>query len=247
MALLYEVREGIAYISFNRPEKHNAFRDEDLAALVESLQRFDAEEGAQIAILSGQGRSFSSGGDVAERLERSVEEGSTSGRVTEGEAFLGCRNWKPVIAAVHGYCLGHALATALLCDHLVAARDAVFQVTEIKLGLSTASSVPRLGKGAFAEEVAMTGRYFTAEEARQAGIVTRLVDEGQHLAAAEELARQILGNPARAVRENVRIRRRLMAEEVARYQSESRPYDWATSGDARQAVADLATRVRRHP
>jgi enoyl-CoA hydratase/carnithine racemase len=244
VSVRYEVRADIAYICFNRPEKHNALRDEDLAALVDALRRLDTDSGAQVGILFGNGRSFSSGGDVSERLQRSMDEGSTSGRTTEGDAFTQCRNWKPVIAAVHGYCLGHALGTALMCDHLVVARDARFQVTEIKLGLPTATFLPRLGRPAFASEVAMTGRMFSAEEAWEAGIVTRLVGEGEHIAAAEELARQILENPQWAVRENVRIRRALMTEAVARHRALSQPFDWATSGDARDAVAGLAARMR---
>ncbi|MDQ1430483.1 MAG: enoyl-CoA hydratase [Actinomycetota bacterium] len=240
MTVGYEVRDGIAYISFNRPEKHNALRDEDLAALVDALQRLDVDDSAQIGILFGHGRSFSSGGDVNDRLQRSIDEGSTSGRTTEVAAFTNCENWKPVIAAVHGYCLGHAFGTALYCDHLVAARDARFELTEIKLGLPTASFLPRLGRPAFACDVAMTGRRFSAQEAWDAGIVTRLVDEGQHLEAAEELARQVLANPQWAVRQNVRLRREVMAEEVARYAVRG-GFDWATSSEARDAVAKLAT------
>ena len=119
-----------------------------------------------------------------------------------------------MIAAVHGYCLGHTLGTALYCDHLVAARNTVFEVTEIKLGLPTASVLPRLGRPAFASEVAMTGRRFSAAEAWDAGIVTRLVDDGEHVEAATELARQILANPQWAVRQNVRVRRMVLMEEA---------------------------------
>jgi enoyl-CoA hydratase/carnithine racemase len=242
MTVGYEVRDEIAYISFNRPEKHNALRDEDLAALVDALRRLDTDDGAQLAILFGQGRSFSSGGDVNERLQRSMDEGTTSNRTTEGAAFTQCENWKPVIAAVHGYCLGHALGTALYCDHLVAARDAVFEVTEIKVGLPTAPVLPRLGRPAFACEVAMTGRRFGAVEAWEAGIVTRLVDEGRHVEAAEDLAGQILVNPQWAVRQNVRVRRTVLAEEAARYHALPEGFNWATNTEARDAVAKLASR-----
>ena len=244
MTVGYEVREEIAYISFNRPEKHNALRDEDIAALVGALQRLDTDDRAQIGILFGQGRSFSSGGDVNDRLQRSMDEGTTSGRTTEYAAFTGAVNWKPVIAAVHGYCLGHALGTALYCDHLVAARDATFELTEIKLGLPTASFLPRLGRPAFANEVAMTGRRFSAAEAWEAGIVTRLVDEGQHVQAAAELARQVLANPQWAVRQNVRVRRTMLAEEAARYHQLPEGFNWAMSSEARDAVAKLTTRPR---
>jgi enoyl-CoA hydratase/carnithine racemase len=243
MTVGYEVRDQIAYVSFNRPEKHNALRDEDIVALVDALRRLDGDDGAQIGVIYGEGPSFSSGGDVDERLQRSMDEGSTSGRSNEADAFVQCENWKPVIAAVHGYCLGHALGTALYCDHLVAARNARFQVTEITIGLPTPAVVPRLGGAAFAWEVATTGRMFSAEEAWHAGVVTRLVADGEHLTAAEELARQILENPQWAVRQNVRIRRRVMAEEVERYLAHAERFDWATSRDARDAVSKLTARV----
>ncbi len=240
MAVLYEVRDRIAFISFNRPEKHNALRDEDIASLVDALQRFDVDDDADVAILFGQGKSFSSGGDVNDRLQRSMDEGSTSERTTEYAAFTHCTNWKPIIASVHGYCLGHALGTALYCDHLVAARDAVFEVTEIKLGLPTADFIPRLGQQAFAVEVAMTGRRFTALEAWDAGIVTRLVDERAHLPAAEELARQLLEHPQWAIRQNVRVRRTILADESARYQAVPAGFNWADDPEARAAVAKLS-------
>ena len=243
MTVLYEVRERIAFISFNRPEKHNALRDEDIASLVEALQRLDGDDDADVAILFGQGRSFSSGGDVNDRLQRSMDEGSTSERTTEYAAFTQSTSWKPVIAAVHGYCLGHALGTALYCDHLVAATDAVFEVTEIKLGLPTAHFIPRLGRPAFANEVAMTGRRFTAEEAWDAGIVTRLVDDRAHLRAAEELAREILVHPQWAVRQNVRVRRAVLEEESLRYRATPPGWSWAEDPDAQAAVAKLSGRT----
>jgi enoyl-CoA hydratase/carnithine racemase len=243
MTVGYEVRNEIAYISFNRPEKHNALRDEDIASLVAALERLDGDPNAQVGILFGHGRSFSSGGDVSERLQRSMDEQSTSGRTNESATFLECENWKPMIAAVHGYCLGHALGTALWCDHLVAARDARFQVTEIKIGLPMVGLIPRLGNPAFATEVVMTGRTFGAHEAWEAGFVTRLVDEGTHLDAATELAGLLLENPSWAVRETVRVRRKLMAEEASRYQAQAQPFDWAASADARGAVAGLVAKV----
>jgi enoyl-CoA hydratase/carnithine racemase len=244
MTFGYEVREGIAYLSFNRPEKHNALRDEDIAALVDALHRFDADADAGVAILFGHGRSFSSGGDVKDRLQRSMDEGTSKTRTTEAQAFADCENWKPVIAAVHGYCLGHALGTALYCDHLIAARDAKFQALEIKLGLPTATMIPRLGRPGFACEVAMTGRVFSAEEAWEAGFVTRLVDEGRHVEAAEELARLILENSQFAVRLNVRVRRRVLAEECARYHSLPEGFDWGQSEEGRAAVAGLTGQAR---
>ena len=240
MTVGYSVRNRIAYISFERREKHNAFRDEDLEALSAAVRRLDADDTTEIGILFGQGRSFSSGGDVGARLQRSMDEGSTAGRITEREAFLECRHWKPVIAAVHGYCLGHALATALLCDHVVAARSARFQVTETRIGLAMPGLIPQLGTPAFAYDVAMTGRMFTAEEAMAGGLLTRLAEDGGHVEVAEELAREILENPQVAVRSLVQVRRTMLVEASARYAAAAPAFDWATSSEARAAVAALA-------
>ena len=238
------MRDRIAYVSFERREKHNAFRDEDLQALTAAVRRLDADDTADIAILFGQGKSFSSGGDVGARLQRSMDEGSTAGRTTEREAFLECDHWKPVIAAVHGYCLGHALATALLCDHVVASPDARFQVTETRIGLAMPGLIPQLGTPAFAYDVALTGRMFTAEEAMAGGMLTRLVGDGGHIDGAEELARQILENPQTAVRSLVQVRRTMIGAESARYKAVAPAFDWATSSEARAAVAARAAGAR---
>jgi enoyl-CoA hydratase/carnithine racemase len=246
MTVGYEIREDIAYISFNRPEKHNALRDEDIEALANAIRRLDHDEDAQVGIVYGHGRSFSSGGDVDARLQASMAEGNTSARTTEGDAFYDCENWKPVIAAVHGYCLGHALGTALHCDLVVASRNARFQVTEITIGLPTPALLPRLGNAAFANDVCMTGRMFSAEEAWHGGMLTRLVEDGGHVDAAAELARSVLQNPQSAVREQVRVRRTVVNETVMRYQALVRDFasGWATNREARDAVAARATQMR---
>jgi enoyl-CoA hydratase/carnithine racemase len=240
MTVGYTVRDRIAYVSLERREKHNALRDEDLEALTAAVRRLDADDTADIAILFGRGKSFSSGGDVDARLQRSMDEGSTAGRTTERAAFLECDHWKPVIAAVHGYCLGHALATALLCDHVVASPDARFQVTETRIGLAMPGLIPQLGTPAFAYDVALTGRMFTAAEAMAGGMLTRLVGDGGHVDGAEELARQILENPQTAVRSLVQVRRTMIGAEAARYAAAAPAFDWATSSEARAAVAALA-------
>ncbi len=237
MAVTYEVREGIAYIAFDRREKHNALRDEDIEGLSAAVRRLDSDEAANIGILSGNGQSFSSGGDLQARLQKSVEEGSTTGRANEHDSFLTAASWKPIIAAVHGYCLGHALATALLCDHMVATRSAKFQVTETKIGLAMPALLPRLGHPAFANDVAMTGRMFSAEEAWAGGMLTRLVEDDDHVSAAGALARQILENPQTPVREFVRVRRTLIMQDTARYREITGDFDWANNAETKVALA----------
>jgi enoyl-CoA hydratase/carnithine racemase len=120
-----------------------------------------------------------------------------------------------------------------------------FQVTEIKFGLPMATFLPRLGRPGFANEVCMTGRMFGAEEGRDAGFVTEVVDDGEHLRAAESLARRILENPQAGVREHVRARRTVLAEAADHYLGFSAEFrqGWATDAAARTAVAARASEL----
>lgn len=246
MSIDYAVRDGIAYITFCRPDKHNALRNEDVADLVWALGQFDTNDEALVAILSGQGRSFSSGADMADRLHSTLQSGNTADWVNERGALLQCDNWKPVIAAVHGYCLGHAVGTALSCDLLVAARDATFQLVEATLGIPPFRMWGPIAAShlMFANGVALTGRRFSAEEAWSAGMLTALAEPGDHIAVAEDLAHQIMRNPQWGVREQVRIRRNMTAVQEVQLQSiaGNTTRTWAQSIAAKELVAERVAR-----
>jgi enoyl-CoA hydratase/carnithine racemase len=243
MTLTYAVRDRIAYISFCRPEKHNALRDVDLADLTQVVHAFDADDAADIGIIFGEGRSFSSGSDVGMRMQRAFEDGGAYTGPDESEAFFPVTNWKPVIAAVHGYCMGQAINVAFLCDLVVAARTARFQVTEALIGVPTASFVDRLGGGPLAIRAGLTGAFFTGEEAAAAGLLAVLAEDGEHLSAAEDLARTILANPQPGVRELVRVRRTLAAERAARTSEIAGQFDWANDPSAQERIL---ARISRH-
>ena len=209
-------REGhTAYLTLARPEKMNAFNDQMVLDLREALTRFDRDRDAFVAVLHGDGRCFSTGADVQQRQLRSREEiedfgGPEPPYARWGDLMYEAVNWKPVIAAVHGYVLGMALGLVCQCDLVVAADTTRFQITEIPRGLHGSRYWALLqyrGAGAFADEVALTGRYFTGQEASDAGILTRVVPEGAQLEQATELARLVAANPPLAVRANVRARR----------------------------------------
>ena len=221
---LYERDGAIVTITLNRPEKLNAFDDAAVEALSEALARFDTDPDANVAILHGAGRAFSTGADVLRRQLRPREElerfGGPQGRGADsGRLFTHAVNWKPVVAAVHGYVMGLAVGIALDCDLLVAGAGTRFQITETSRGLggSVYWGLMRLrGAGAFGDEVALTGRWFTAEEAAAAGVINRLAPAGAHLETARELAETLNANPPLSVRSTVRARRR----EIARVRSE---------------------------
>jgi enoyl-CoA hydratase/carnithine racemase len=217
MGITYDVRDRIAYLAFSRPEKHNAVRLEEIVGLAECFTRFDHDPDADVAILHGPGPSFSSGGDLvatqAELAAGGVDAQSAAERRVRAAIFE-ATNFKPAIAAIHGNCLGNAVGWAFMCDLVVAARGTRLQITETRFGLAPTNFWLVMGAGAFALDVTLTARGYTAEEAFRAGAIARLADEGEHVAEAELLARQILANPQQAVREVVRVRRSVTSERM---------------------------------
>jgi enoyl-CoA hydratase/carnithine racemase len=216
MALVTYERDGqIVTLTLNRPEKLNAFSDELVGALGEELHRFDMDEEAHVAILCGTGRAFSSGADVQQRQLRSREEflrlGGPQGRGTHSSDLLTkAVNWKPVIAAPHGYVLGLSVGIVLECDLVVAEEGTRFQVTETSRGLGASkywSLMHFRGGAAFTMEAALTGRFFTAEEAFKANLINRVAPKGKYLDVARELALEVAKNPPLSVRSTVRLRR----------------------------------------
>ena len=211
----YKLDNGVAILELNPPEKLNAFSDDLVRALMAALRRFDTDPDAQVAIICGNGRAFSTGADVVQRQLRSKEElerlGGPQGEGARGGDLLTRSvNWKPVVAAVHGYALGMAFGLMLDCDLIVAEEGTQMQVTETSRGLGGAkywSLLAFRGAAAFGTEVALTGRFFTAEEAFKANVINRLAPKGQTMAIAMELARAVAANPPLSVQSTVRVRR----------------------------------------
>lgn len=212
--------DHIAVITLNRPEKLNAFDDEMVRQLSAALQRLDSDPDANVGILCGNGRAFSSGADVHQRHMRSRDElergGGPAGRAAPSiDLFTRAVNWKPVIAAPHGYAIGLGLGIVLDSDLIVAEDGTKFQVTEIGRGLGGTKFWAQLhfrGAGAFGDEVALTGRFFSAEEAFAAGIINRIVKPGKRMEAARELAEVIAKHPPLSVRVTTRARRWYLAQ-----------------------------------
>lgn len=217
----YRVEGKIAYITLNRPEVLNALTDDTVIELRDMLYRFDDDPDAWAAILSGNGRAFCSGADVRKRLMRPREEqerlGGGQGRGSHlDELWYRHTNWKPVIAAVHGFATGAGLYFSMMADMLVAAEGTKFQISETKRGWSATNFtaiLTHLSNGRFANDVTMTGRFFDAEEAHSRGLVDRLAPAGQHIAVARMLIEdEILVNPPLVVRAAVEARRGVLEQ-----------------------------------
>ncbi len=246
--VLYECRDKIATITLNRPEKLNAVSDEVVAQLSEALRRFDIDPEAEVAILNGRGRAFSSGADVHQRQLRSRDEferlGGPQGWGTNSADLLTrAVNWKPVITAVHGFVLGLALGLTLESDLIVAEEGTRFQLTETSRGLGASRYWALFhfrGAGAFGDEIALTGRFFTAEEAFKGGVVSRLAPPGKHLEVARELAAQLAKNPPLSVRSTVRTRRWYMERLTREAQFMAAPYKLYLTEDFQEAARAFA-------
>jgi len=241
----YSVADRVALIEIDRPDKRNAISRAVAAALVETFARFDEDDTTEVAILCGAGPAFSSGADVGEgqmltraELERSRDPLGIGQPLAE--LLHTCRNWKPVVAAVHGYALGLSLALMLECDLIVCEDDAWLQVTETPRGLGGYrhwALMKARGAAMFADDVCITGRTFSGAEAHAAGLVTGLAPKGEVREKALALARTIAANPPLSVRETVRIRRwhmHRLTQEVA----------FQTEGARLHLTEDFAEAVR---
>jgi enoyl-CoA hydratase/carnithine racemase len=246
--VLYSTADKIATITLNRPDKLNAVSDDVVAALAEALRRFDLDDAAEVAILNGAGRAFSSGADVRQRQLRSREEfeklGGPQGWGTNSADLLTrAVNWKPVVAAVHGYVMGLALGLTLECDLIVAAEGTRFQLTETSRGLGASRYWALFhfrGAGAFGDEVALTGRFFTAEEGFKAGLFNRLAPAGKHLEVARELALEVAKNPPLSVRTTVRTRRWYLERAAKEAQFMAAPFKLYLTEDFQEAARAFA-------
>jgi len=193
--VLYEERDGIAWITLNRPDKLNALNADVFRRLGEDLERL--EEGPSgVGILGGAGRAFAAGADIQDYVDISVEEYRAFMNVGRAPTDAIGRLSKPVIAAVRGFALGGGFELVLACDLVVAADNARFGLPEPRLGLAPGGGgtqrLPRIVGLARALEVLLAGRVLTGQEAYDWGIANRVVPKEDLEAAAEELALAML-------------------------------------------------------
>lgn len=205
------VSDHVAEVAMVRSDKHNALDQAMFEGLVEAAAEVAATPGVRVVLLHGEGPSFCSGLDVMSFAESggSLEDSALFGRGPNDRANLAQRvalDWvdlpMPVIASVHGNCLGGGLQIALGADIRISHPDAKLSVREIHWGLipdmGITETLPRVVKADVAKELTYTGRIVCAAEGKALGLVTRLEDEP--LAAARELAGEIAGRSPDATR-----------------------------------------------
>ncbi|WP_330351112.1 enoyl-CoA hydratase/isomerase family protein [Streptomyces sp. NBC_00582] len=191
--LRVELRDKIALLTLDRPERLNAVGSETVDRLTRALDQIRDNDDVRALIVTGAGRAFSAGADLGE-IESFTSPGQFRvfvGRLTEAYALLEDFP-KPSIAALHGFAFGGGLELALACDLRVAERGTRLGLPEMKLGVLPGAGgtqrLPRLLPPAIAKQMILTGEPIDAERAWQLGLVNELAEPGAALAAAEKLA-----------------------------------------------------------
>lgn len=197
--LHYELRNGVAFVRMNRPEKRNAFNRELSLAVANLIEKFEANDDVRAVILTGTGEAFSAGADMTESLA-AIEEGTRGDQMAQAIVRV-ARFSKPLIAAVNGYAFGGGAALAVICDIRIASEQASFRFPGAAYGLVVGGSqLPRLVGPANAKELIFTARTVDAQEAGRIGLVNRVVPHETLDAVAWELAEQIAQQSPSAVR-----------------------------------------------
>jgi enoyl-CoA hydratase len=202
MSVRYEINDRVAVVTIDRPEVRNAIDNETARELFGTFARFESDEAADVAVLTGAGGTFCAGFDLRAFSEGQLQQldPSLPGPMGPTRMVLS----KPAIAAVEGYAVAGGMELALWCDLRVAASDATFGIFNRRFGVPLVDlgtiRLPRLIGHSVAMELILTGRPVTAVEAKQIGLVNRLAPKGEALNAASALAREIASFPQIALR-----------------------------------------------
>jgi enoyl-CoA hydratase/carnithine racemase len=205
--LLYEVKDKIATITLNRPDKLNAFTGPMLDAWVTGLAEAQADPSVNVVVVTGAGRAFCSGGDVGR-----MGEGTPSALDQKNTLYEGVHRVprqleamdKPVIAMVNGLAVGAGMGMCLMCDVRIASTEARFSTGYVRVGLVPGDGdtffLPRLVGPARALELLWTADFIEAPRALELGIVNRVVPPGELTEATYAFARQIADGPQIPIR-----------------------------------------------
>jgi 2-(1,2-epoxy-1,2-dihydrophenyl)acetyl-CoA isomerase len=211
--VLLELDGGIARLKLNRPDASNAVDVPTLKALHEAFLRCHAEPGVRVVVLSGEGRNFCAGGDVktfaskGEDLPEYLREATAWLQIATGSMI---QLKAPVIASVQGFAAGGAgFGFVCAADLVIAARSARFFSGAVRVGMApdagTTVTLSRLVGLRRAMDILLTNPTLTADEARDLGIINRVVDDAELAASTDELAAQLAALPTQALAATKRL------------------------------------------
>jgi enoyl-CoA hydratase len=202
--ILYEVRDAIAYITFNRPKVLNALNRQTMQELLIALGAAKLDDAVRVVILTGAGeKAFIAGADINELAQQTPVDGKEMSIFGQGVLRILETMGKPSIAAINGFALGGGCELALACSIRLASRNAKLGQPEVKLGIlpgyGGSQRLARLcGKGV-AHELVLGADMISADEAMRIGLVNHVYEPAELMPAAEALAKKIAANAPLAV------------------------------------------------
>ena len=227
-SVLYEAQDGVGTITLNRPAVLNALNKSLVAALADAAEKAAQDSSVWVVVIRGAGRAFSSGMDRTALSAGRVEEAFYRHwiRALNGLEDVG----KPVLAAIHGYCIGGGLQLALACDFRLATADAVLGLGATRHGLIPDGAVLRLARVVGigrAKELALLNDEVTVAEARAIGLVNWVVPPGEFEAAVKRIVEKCFQASPTAFRhtkrflhESFHVDPRSVIEEIVKAQNE---------------------------
>jgi len=206
MIVKYEISDNIAVITIDRPEALNALNLDVLGELESAVCRAESDENVYVLIITGAGRAFVAGADIAQMKDLTAEEGRAFGEFGN-KVFSKIESLtKPVIAAINGFALGGGCELAMACDIRLAGEKAKLGQPEVGLGITPGfggtQRLPRIVGLSKAKELIFTARTISAEEALRIGLVSQVVPGEELMGTAMELAASIAKNAQIAVRQS---------------------------------------------
>lgn len=220
MSVLYEQSGRVVTLTLNRPETHNALSADIVEALVNGLKTANADRSVSCVIITGAGKSFSAGGNLHELRDLTVRQ-----KLTQPELAVWYQRGIQripatfhdldvvTIAAVHGYAIGAGCDLAAMCDIRIAAPDASFAESFVRVGLISGDGgawfLPRVIGLARAKEMMLTAQAVSAQKALDWGLVGAVAEDGKLVDAATEMARRIAALPPNALRGTKQLLRKM--------------------------------------
>jgi enoyl-CoA hydratase len=200
---LQNTGDGVALLTVNRPDALNAMNATVLQEMAEAINQVENDCDASVLVITGTGRAFIAGADIAHMKDLSPEEAKVWSETGQKTVGLLASMKKPVIAAINGYALGGGTELALACDIRIASEKAVFGQPEVKLGMIAGfggtQRLPRLVGPGMAKEMLFTGDHYDAGAALRMGLVNHVVPAHELLTFCLDMAKRIAARGPKAV------------------------------------------------
>ena len=229
--LITEVADGIGWLIFDNQEKRNAIGREMLADFSSALAKFADDDAVRVVVLRGAGeRAFTAGADISELGDKPIK--VSGANYDEGFGVRELREFpKPIIAMIHGFCMGGGVVMAMGADMRIGSDDSVYCIPVARLGVCyPIAAIDRLNQlvgPSHASDLLFTARHVNADEAARIGLINRVVPKADLDGHVRALAKQIAGNAPLTVRAS-----KIAVGEVARARSERDEQLWTDTMNA---------------